>query len=120
MEVKNFLESNYVTSPTVLVKEALAAISDNHRGAVLIIDEEQHLLGVLSDGDIRRALLRGSNILSPIKDIINQNPVKIVVNGDQPEMIQTKIEGVFHNNTAITLLPVVDHENKLVSVYTQN
>ena len=41
-----------------LVKDAILAISEGHLGTALLIDEDQKLLGLISDGDIRRALLQ--------------------------------------------------------------
>ncbi len=46
-------------------------------GIALMVDEEMHLLGVLTDGDIRKALLAGKEIQTPVSEVMTRNPVAI-------------------------------------------
>ncbi len=45
-------------SPTTLLKDAIVVMSEGRLGNLLIVDEDKKLLGLLSDGDLRRALMR--------------------------------------------------------------
>ena len=52
--------------PTETIREAIARIDRNTRGIVLVVDEERHLLGTITDGDVRRAILAGTDLDSPV------------------------------------------------------
>ncbi|MBC6109297.1 SIS domain-containing protein [Pedobacter fastidiosus] len=65
-------------SPTASVKEALIEISKNRLGAVAVIDAENRVIGVITDGDIRRMLENYSNIEHlKAEDIMGKNPKSI-------------------------------------------
>jgi predicted transcriptional regulator len=59
----------------VSLREAIGIINDSGYKVALVIDEHDTLYGVLTDGDIRRALLGGDFLDSPIKKWINRYPV---------------------------------------------
>ena len=52
-------------SPTATVKDALKLIDYGLVKIALIVDQQQHLLGTLNDGDIRRGLLRKKTLNDP-------------------------------------------------------
>lgn len=55
--------------------EAVVAISEGRLGNVLIVDENKKLVGVLSDGDLRRALMKeGFSLDKNVMDFANKNP----------------------------------------------
>jgi CBS domain-containing protein len=39
-----------------------------------VVDDAQRLLGLVTDGDIRRALLRGATVDTPTAEVMNPNP----------------------------------------------
>jgi CBS domain-containing protein len=47
-----------VLPPTTLLKQALEAMNKFHLGVVCIVDEDEKLIGIFTDGDIRRLLLK--------------------------------------------------------------
>lgn len=49
-------------------------------GLSIVLDEEHHLAGVITDGDVREALLKGRDINSPVTEIITKEPVVIFEN----------------------------------------
>ena len=53
------MNPNMVTGPRASLREALEAITKNGRQAVLVADAEGVLAGMVTDGDLRRAILRG-------------------------------------------------------------
>ena len=44
---------------------------------VLVVDKSHKLLGTISDGDIRRGLLKGMDLNSPIAGLVNQNALVV-------------------------------------------
>lgn len=92
-------------SPNASVKDVIIEISKNRLGAVVVIDKE-NILGIITDGDIRRMLEQHTNIEN-IKavDLMNVNPKKINKN----ELALLALEVIRQNN--ITQLLVTDENN---------
>ena len=88
-------------------REAVKLLDENGIGFLAVTDSENHLLGILTDGDIRRAIL---NNKTELKDIINRNPQ--VVSDQVPFKQAVHLLRTIHRRH----LPVVDSENKLVRV----
>lgn len=108
--------NSFVINLNSSIKEAMVSITDNQRGTVAVVDDDFHLQGIVADGDIRRAMLRGATMLTPISKIINANPV--VLNKNDFEA--GKGEEIFKEELSINLLPVVDENNKLIDVAIRN
>jgi arabinose-5-phosphate isomerase len=67
-----------VTGETPL-KEALFVITAKRLGVTGVLDGEGALVGVFSDGDLRRAMRRGYDVLdAPIRDMMTVNPKRVV------------------------------------------
>ena len=96
------------------IVDALRLIDKNQSGFVLVWDKERKLLGTLTDGDIRRALIKGSSITDSIDGIYidKYKYLKITDNiGDAIELFKNK---------TIKFLPIVDSEGVLVNVITKS
>lgn len=61
-------------SPSVPLRDALEKIDKAGSRMVLVVDEQQRLLGSLSDGDVRRALLRGVTLTDPVSSAMHVGP----------------------------------------------
>jgi dTDP-glucose pyrophosphorylase len=53
---------NYLITLEATIRESMTCIDRNGKGIALVVDAERHLLGTISDGDIRRAILKGVNL----------------------------------------------------------
>lgn len=63
--------------PDASVKDVIIEISRNRLGAVVVVDQDQ-ILGIITDGDIRRMLEKHSNLLDiHARDIMNTNPKRV-------------------------------------------
>ena len=102
--------SPYVISPGSSIKEAMEVITGNLTGAVVIVSDDGVLLGMLSDGDIRRGLLQSATLMTPVEKLMNTHPT--VMRGDD----RASAERIFSEHEAITLLPVVDAHNRVVRI----
>lgn len=93
-----------------LIINAIKAINSGGLQICFVVDSRGVLKGSISDGDIRRALLKGITIEDSIKKVINKNPYLIKPSDDHlkidQEMIKLKI------NTA----PVVNHLKKIIDI----
>ncbi len=84
------------------MQDAIEVLELKKHGIAIVVDEERHLIGTITDGDIRRSLMRGLNIASPLSEIYNKSPVAIHIDDDQ-KMIATKMK-----SSAINQAPIVD------------
>lgn len=57
------------------MREVMQVIDRAGTQIALVTDENGHLLGIATDGDIRRALLRGEGLETPVNKFMNANPV---------------------------------------------
>ena len=57
-EVKKNME-NLLISESCSIKDAMEAITLNKKQAVIVVDSQMDLKGVVTDGDIRRGILKG-------------------------------------------------------------
>ncbi len=77
---------------------------------VFVIDEEGRLKGSLTDGDVRRGLLKGVTIDQPVTEIIQQNP-RYIRKGSRD--IYKIIE---YRKQNFRILPVIDTDDKVVNI----
>ena len=61
-------------SGSATIRTAIEIINAGNLQICLVVDEEQRLLGTVTDGDIRRAILAGMNMTEPVARIMNPNP----------------------------------------------
>ena len=78
---------------------------------VLVVDEANKLIGTLSDGDIRRGLLKGLGLDSNISSIIHRNPMVV-----PPELTREIVMQLMMSNK-IHQIPIVDEQHELVGLY---
>jgi perosamine synthetase len=86
------------------VKEALRNIDRNAQGICFIVDSQGRLVGVLTDGDIRRALIDGRSIDVPVSAIMSRKFTSLPVS-TPVEHIQAKLSGPIRH------IPLVDENN---------
>jgi len=92
--------------------DALARIDANQRGFVIVVNDDGKVEGTLTDGDIRRAVLRGArNTLSIAESgAFRTNFTKLYSNQAIDDAIDIFKQG------SITFLPVLNEEGRLVNV----
>lgn len=78
----------------------------------LVVSEKNHLLGVVTDGDIRRGLLRGVELSSPVEEIMNTKPVVANIYQEKYYIANMMRKYALHH------MPVVNDKNELVNLYT--
>ncbi|OHA91073.1 MAG: hypothetical protein A2665_01100 [Candidatus Zambryskibacteria bacterium RIFCSPHIGHO2_01_FULL_46_30] len=116
MKKFNYPSSNYVVVESILLAEALEVITLNQRGAVVVVNDKGILLGILSDGDVRRALLRGATLATPVSKLINLNVISL----SNKESLKDRSKEIFETKTVVNIIPVVDSRNKVVDIIVRN
>ena len=95
------------------ILDALRLIDKNQSGFVLVCNKERKLLGTLTDGDIRRALINGSSITESVNGIFRDKYKFLSISNSLGDAIE-----LFKNKT-IKFLPIVNEEGVLVNVITK-
>jgi arabinose-5-phosphate isomerase len=100
-----------VVKAGTLVKEAIMEIDTKGIGATIVVDNENRLLGILTDGDLRRALIRQKDIHTmKVEDVMTVAPKSIDEESSAAEALGVmELYGITH-------LVVLDRENKLKGV----
>lgn len=90
----------------------LNLITTSRMGFCLVVNDDQVLRGLLTDGDIRRALIRNADDFNKVKkvDFINPNPFTV----DEDDTVHSMLEKISKQSRNINFVPVVTAENKLV------
>ena len=98
-------------SETSLLSEALRQLDQGKLGAVLLLDNEHRISGILTDGDVRRAVCRGTfNPEAPVSTVMTPSPRC----GTQSDTVATLLE--LMESKAITVLPIADEERRLLGM----
>lgn len=93
------------------VREALFAITKAQAGATNVVDRSGRLVGIVTDGDLRRALMRDESVLSrPVREIMTKNPITI-----GPDRLAAEALKIMRERQ-IDDLPVVDEEGRPVGM----
>lgn len=100
-------------SETISLKDAYKKLDQTAEKVLLVVNEKKQLLGTLTDGDVRRALLKGKSLETGIKDHYNDNPVKIL----DYETKSSEVNKLFYEKK-VELIPVVDENDTIIDYVT--
>ena len=101
-------------------KEVLNKINENELGIVFVIDDKGHLIGSISDGDIRRAMLKGMNLedsISMKSDAVNRKPFSLPFDSDIQKILSF-LEEDFEHKT-IKCIPLLDSKGRIIDISTR-
>ena len=107
-------EDNPVIQAGKSVREALFVITSKGLGATSVITEEGTLLGLITDGDIRRGFEKGNEFLDQkVEDFMTRDPRTIM-----PEELAAKALHIMesHRPRPVTVLPVVDTDQHSIGM----
>ena len=115
---KNFMigiNETPTLSPYSNLKDVIDLMNDHKLGSVCIVDKNNYLRGIITDGDIRRKLI---SVQKPLPAMINDELKNYYSN--KPKYVSgnmTILKALkFMNNSRIWDLPVVDKKKKLVGI----
>ena len=111
-------KENLVISPDKTIRDALVKINLNHQKCLTVIDKTKKLIGIISDGNIRRGLLKGLKLEDQIKNIYSKKNIIFFYkkNFTLKEAKKKLIEN--YHNTYIGIIPVVDDKKKIIDFVT--
>jgi len=91
------------------VREALIAMTGAKAGCVAVVEEDNTLAGILTDGDLRRHLIETPNLVElPIEEIMTRTPVTLT-----KDMLALEILNIYEKHNIDDLI-VVDEANRVI------
>lgn len=93
------------------MQEAIKNLDQVSLQIVLIVDDQNKLVGTLSDGDIRRGLLKGLTLESPIESVIFRNPLVA------PESLQRDLVLQLMTVNKIRQIPIVNEDGHVLGLH---
>lgn len=105
------MDDKYLTSLSKSVKEVIEKMTKENIKAILIVDDNQKVLGLFSNGDMRSYFLRGGDLTANICEAMNKHPY-LYHSLEEIEEERQSFERVMY--------PIVDSENRLIDVLDYN
>jgi D-glycero-alpha-D-manno-heptose-7-phosphate kinase len=99
---------NYIAAHTDTIEEAWTKIETNRHRSVIILDGNK-VVGTLSDGDIRKAILAKRLLSTPVAEIMNLNFVSLKAEERKIAIKKFKEKDIF-------LIPMVDDALNLIDI----
>jgi dTDP-glucose pyrophosphorylase/CBS domain-containing protein len=103
------------------IRDVMNCIDRNAKGIALVVDDERRLIGTVTDGDVRRAILAGINLDLPVQNLLEQ---KAGSEDGIPTTVRagTPMSEILHLMSEQTLrqIPVVDDDGRLVDLALLN
>jgi CBS domain-containing protein len=97
--------------PTQTLQDAVALLAQHNIGALVIVDENGKLVGILSERDIVRRLNEQAPVLDlPIREVMTQDVITAVPEDDLMSVAHTMTKRRFRH------LPIIDDQNNLIGI----
>ena len=110
--VENIMQSIQdvaIVSKNDNLRKVVIEMTEKPQGAALVVDGENQLIGIITEGDLRRALADGKDIDKiTVIDLMTPNPIAININSPLKEAIILMED----RKSQISVLPVVKNDGK--------
>lgn len=99
-------------APDATILDAIRRIDGASQQITLVVDGERRLVGTVTDGDIRRAILRGLPLTAPVEQVMTTNPHIALSGASDSDLLRLMRVLKIHQ------LPLVDEERRVVGIRT--
>lgn len=99
-----------IVTPNETIIETMEIIDQSSLQFSVVVDENNRLLGTVTDGDIRRGILKGLPLNSPVDSVMNINPFYEYA-GENKFYYKQVLD-----QKKIKQLPIVDHQMRLLNI----
>ncbi len=106
--VKDYTDTFVLVDKTIF--DALQSIDNTALQIALVVDEDGKLVGTVTDGDIRRAILAGTSLENPITEVMNKNPTTVTPTTDLKEILDVMTEKKIYQ------VPMVDENGHVTGL----
>lgn len=94
-------------SPNATISEAISAIEKGTKQIALVINKQKVLIGIITDGDIRRSILKGLTLTTSVKEIMQKHFIKAQENVSPKQLLEIM------RNTSHRHIPIVDKAGRI-------
>lgn len=101
-----------VIYPETSLGEAIARIDKSALQVAVILNTDQTMAGILTDGDIRRAILAGKSLEIKVIEVMNATPTTVPMSMPRSEMLALMRRQTIHH------LPIIDENRRLIGLAT--
>ncbi|MCB9097031.1 MAG: CBS domain-containing protein [Arcobacter sp.] len=108
--MQNNLKS-IIISKDATIFESLKLIDKNKKSFLIILDDNKRIIGLITEGEIRRQLINGNNLNDKI--VYNTNFKSINMNENFTNLFE------YFKSEKINFIPIVDDQNKLINVISK-
>ena len=109
----NFETEKYLINEETSIKNALLKLDENHYGIIFIETVVGEVVGLATDGDIRRALLRGVSLEDSVSNCVNRDFVWAGLDTPREQLIKRL-------DSTIRVIPILDKFKKLCSIISKD
>ncbi|GGJ11256.1 alcohol dehydrogenase [Alicyclobacillus cellulosilyticus] len=96
--------------PDTAILDVIGIIDEGALQIALVVDEIGRLLGTVTDGDVRRGLLRGVGLDQPVSEIMNDRPTSARLNDSREAVLAImKLKRLHH-------IPILDDDGRVVGI----
>ena len=100
--------SQILIKPNTSILDTLKVIDNAAVEIALVIDDNKRLIGTVTDGDIRRGLIKGTKLEEPIDTLMNPSPITAGLNSTDDELL------FLMTNRSIKHLPILDKNRRVL------
>ena len=93
------------------VRDALVSLELSGLQVVIVVSDDLVLLGIITDGDIRRGFMRGYDLDARVENVMATSPLVVDVKTPRHEAVKAMIDHKIHH------IPVLDSQSRLVDMY---
>lgn len=104
------LQKNVLVHGNLPLETAIASLEKTGQRIVLVVDEKERLLGTLTDGDVRRALLRHKAMMTPVSEVMCTTPQVAELHWSREKILAVM------KSKHLLQLPVVDQSGRVVGL----
>ncbi len=102
--------NNSILSDKSTTRDAIELLEKSKFGTVFVVGDNSQLIGTITDGDVRRSIMKGNGLDVNILNTVNTSPVVVYEDYNQDE-IKGKLKDL-----SIKHIPVLDSDNRLIDV----
>ena len=103
---------NYIISVKNTLKCAIENINQNCIQATVVVDENNKLCGIVTDGDIRRALLNEISLDDSVERVMTQDPISVYDSVPEIQILAIMRKNSIHH------IPVINQSGEVINVHT--
>ena len=113
MLINKSIWSGAVLNENSIIEEAIMNLEASGLKIALIVNSNQQLVGIVTDGDIRRGFIRGSGLGSSVFDIMNSTPATV------NEKVSPQQIAFMMKERKVQHIPVVGESMKLIGLHVE-